>query len=107
MPLVIAGRRPMAVIEPGYLLLVDSTQWRGLPTWGDACELGCRRVSLVREYIGRKVINLSIEDGCAWSVHTPLGWRKSGELMRVERRRTALSGGERNRFVLGCLGSRW
>jgi hypothetical protein len=36
-----------------------------------------------------------------------LGWRKSGELMRVERRRTALNCGERNRFVLGFLGFRW
>jgi len=46
---------------------------------GDACEEGCGRVSLVREYIGTKVIHLSIEDGCAWSVSHPVGveeiWR--------------------------------
>jgi hypothetical protein len=38
---------------------------------GDACEVGCRGVSMVREYVGRQVFYLSIEDGWCLVRFTP------------------------------------
>jgi hypothetical protein len=38
-------------------------QAQGLTVWGDVCEVGCGRGPLVRKYIGRQAIHLSIEEG--------------------------------------------